>query len=104
MLIQSGTQRHLVVLDDEDGGETLNGSEVDSLMEPGRLGRPISDPAQDDPVAASLLEGQSDTRGNGDHVGEVRNRREYSVPEISNVPISPTGRRVRRPEVTPQHV
>src|SRR5207253_7950681 len=42
MLIETGAQRHLVVFDDENGGDALHGGEVGAFVRRGRFRRPVA--------------------------------------------------------------
>ena len=71
MLIETGAQRHLVVLDDENGGDALHGGEVGAFVRRGRFRRPVADPRERDARLLPHLEGQRDARDDGHHVADV---------------------------------
>ena len=81
VLLEPSTERDLVVLDDENGGDALHRREVGSLMRRGGVGRAITDPRQRDARLALQLERERDPGDHGHHVTDVGNGLEDAVPE-----------------------
>src|SRR2546425_763556 len=104
VLLETRTQRDLIVLDDENGGDVLDGREVGALMRRGGLGRSIADPRERHTRLTLDLEGQRDPRDHRHHVAHVRDRLQHAVGEGADMKVAPGARRIGGGEVGAQHV
>ncbi len=79
VLFETGPQRDLVVLDDEDGWDTLHGGEVGAFVGRRGLGGTITNPREHHSGLALDLERQRDSRDHGHHVADMRDRLQHPV-------------------------
>src|SRR2546428_6443360 len=79
MLVEPRAERHLVVLQDEDRGDPLDGGEVRGFVRGGGLGRAVPHPRQGDAALAPHLERERHTRDDGHHVTHVRDGLQHAV-------------------------
>src|SRR5688572_21544037 len=99
MLLEAGAERHLIVLDDEDGWRATDGGEVEPFVRDPRLGAPVPDPRHRDLPRATDGERERDAGNDRHHVANVTDRRDHAVLERAVVPISPPRRAVGRAHI-----
>ena len=71
MLIETRSQRHLIVLDDKNRGDALHGGEVGAFVRRGRFRRAVTNPRERNARLLPHLECERDPRDDRDHVAHV---------------------------------
>ena len=104
MLRESCAERHLVVLDDEDGRHPPDGGEVQPFMKNARLGASVTDPGERHGVAAARAHGERDPGHHGRAVAHDADGRQDAAREVAVVAVAAARWAVGGAHVGPEHV
>ena len=104
MLVESGAEGDLIVLDDEDRRELLNRGEVRALVRRRGLGGAVAYPGEGDARLPPDLERERDSRGHRDHIAHVRDGLQHALRPGADVEVAAACRRVLAAEIGAEHV
>ncbi len=104
VLLKPGAERHLVVLDDEDDRQALDGGEVERLVDLASLGRSIAHPGQSHTSHAQLAKREAVPRDHRCQAAHHANRCDNAVGATADVQIASGIPRILRGQVALQHV
>src|SRR6266542_4221997 len=104
VLFDTRAQGHLIVLDDENGGDSLHRGEVRPFVRRGGLGGSVAHPGERHARLALDLERQRQPRDHWHHVADMRDRLQHAVRKRSDVEIAAPAGGIGGREIGAQHV
>ena len=104
MAVERRPQGHLVVLEDEDGGQPADGGEVGPFVRRRRVGGAVADPGEGDARLPSHAERERDAGDDRHHVADVRDRLQHAAIPCADVQVAAAGGRGVAAQIAPQHV
>src|SRR6185503_15393765 len=104
MLVQPSAKRHFVILDNHDQRKPLHRCQIHAFVKYPGFGGAVANPRESNTRFASELKCERKAGNNCHYVANVAYRRQYTLPEVSDMKVSAARGRISGAQVTTKHI